>query len=1108
MSDRDYKLTSEDLGTFKLKNESSEEVASYNFEEKIKKQRSRAKENLATHAAERTAQKAFDKTLLGKAKKATFATFGAIGTVLSLGENAVVYTGRMAFYQDKSTVPSFTENTFHDFMIKDVGMEDNMTTALISLAPSIFLDPLTYLSAGVGTIGKLSKLRSIEKTGLLAKRASLLDSAKRAGRLIDKSTDTGRISKLTKAQKTILDKVKSVEGSIDQIADMSLSKTGNAMLAKKTQDKINKKLTGKTFKSAEARAGAAEGLYPQAFKESTEELISLVKSDSAAYKKVVDAGGLKWGVGSHKVTLLTGAQVNDMAKASGVARALQFAGNTPFGESTVKTLKYFRDKFVTKKAKGVARYAEEDAAQIANVLGDLNLDLKKGIDIIQKDVKHMFRNLSNDESVVLGRGLLKVQRIEEAGAVVKEALPDLLKSDISNHFSKIIKDKGLTGVAKDKMLARAKEVKKVADEWVETVAKLAKKGDVPEAEILKMYYPHFYKHKMPKIGGTLTLQQAYTPAQKEWLLQRKLDGFGAIDNPGHALALRNITMLQADLQDKAYAAVAKQFGVKFASKKAARESNYVSLSSFSKAANDDIVGMTVNKAAMENVYVPKHIFDRVSAEMGTKAVHIPIWSNYTKLWKRSVTAPFAGFHVRNYMSNIVLNSMKIGGQAINPKLHKMGLDVLFSKSAKSLDNIFYTADGFPLTIRKLREEMKKFKVVDGNNQWDDIVGGMTKDLNPAEKGIMRHLITRKLNPFSQHSIGVDFGSKIEDQARAVNYLSWRMKGIRPDMAAAASKQALFDYGDLTKAERFFKEAIPFYTFASKNAKMQLHALATRPGVWAAQVKLLNTVGPTDEQFARMPEWVQDKISFSAFGRVIVPGILPLEAFTELVDKETMLPDMKAIGSMMNPLFKYFLEKGSGTDFRTERPIDNLNRADEFKPIIDLAEWTGDVGIPDSINLAKAAVKFLKLEKHANGSVTADPSKLHVSRSLFTSRMQATWKTMNSEEKTLAQKTMQLTFGINAVDLDSKSRLYYNQRNLYKKEVQDELMKRGKAKERIIFVGAKGTMGKAMNKRVNRLLRKHMDEISRASEAGRPKSKKWRKEKLQELLKTTKLDKKK
>ena len=92
------------------------------------------------------------------------------------------------------------------------------------------------------------------------------------------------------------------------------------------------------------------------------------------------------------------------------------------------------------------------------------------------------------------------------------------------------------------------------------------------------------------------------------------------------------------------------------------------------------------------------------------------------------------------------------------------------------------------------------------------------------------------------------------------------------------------------------------------------------------------------------------------------------------------------------------------------------------------------------------------------------------------------------------------FGVNAVDTNNKTRLYYNERNLFNEEVLKEVMSQGKAKRIIKFVGNKSSMGKYKNRKFNRRLRRYMDDISRFAKMGKSYGKKRRDAAKAELLK--------
>ena len=77
-------------------------------------------------------------------------------------------------------------------------------------------------------------------------------------------------------------------------------------------------------------------------------------------------------------------------------------------------------------------------------------------------------------------------------------------------------------------------------------------------------------------------------------------------------------------------------------------------------------------------------------------------------------------------------------------------------------------------------------------------------------------------------IGRKLGDAMETNAKLALFIDQLSKGLSPYDAAQVVKKHLFDYTDLTKAERKLKIVVPFYTFTRKNLPLQLKTLIERP----------------------------------------------------------------------------------------------------------------------------------------------------------------------------------------------------------------------------------------------------------------------------------------
>ena len=86
------------------------------------------------------------------------------------------------------------------------------------------------------------------------------------------------------------------------------------------------------------------------------------------------------------------------------------------------------------------------------------------------------------------------------------------------------------------------------------------------------------------------------------------------------------------------------------------------------------------------------------------------------------------------------------------------------------------------------------------------------------------------------------GTALEDNGRLAHFIDKLEKGFSAKDAARSVKKFLFDYEDLTWAEKkIFKRVAPFYTWTRKNIPLQLENLIYQPEKYAALPKIIQQI---------------------------------------------------------------------------------------------------------------------------------------------------------------------------------------------------------------------------------------------------------------------------
>lgn len=457
-----------------------------------------------------------------------------------------------------------------------------------------------------------------------------------------------------------------------------------------------------------------------------------------------------------------------------------------------------------------------------------------------------------------------------------------------------------------------------------------------------------------------------------------------------------------------------------------------------------------------NEFDTKLIRDSISPEFQTVNMLAKAtgFDAVTSLFKRSVTGLFAPFHIRNYASGLMQNFETLGVDALNPKNIAVGqkIALLIGKGKK-----------FPSDIINVGGKSMKFR--DVIQPFADRFSGDTfynTDFNLALKngselntlaGIFskqRIKETVKTIGLGQEAIpfkvGRAIGQFIEHQQKATAYITALGQGKKIPEALKIASDAGFDYRALTSFEsQIMRRIIPFYSFTRKNITLQMQTLGENPQRINQILSFFGNIGSaiggkmTDEEKKNIPDFIKESIGvklqdtpeglkqyISSFGS-------PLESFTSLFGSN---PILRAL-SMTNPLIKAPVEIGIGKDSFRQRDLKDVYSANEYKmapqvikDLLDIKE----IQKPIFDNIGGKSVKVG--EKTA---YIADPVKLLIARSLFTSRGVSYLDQVFGNDLQGFVKLLKTTTGIKPQQVDLEQQKYFNETD--KQRALEDLLNR-------------------------------------------------------------------
>lgn len=210
-------------------------------------------------------------------------------------------------------------------------------------------------------------------------------------------------------------------------------------------------------------------------------------------------------------------------------------------------------------------------------------------------------------------------------------------------------------------------------------------------------------------------------------------------------------------------------------------------------------------------------------------------TNWYKAWTLGV---FPEYHVRNAVSNI-WNNYVTG--TTNPLVYKIAKDIQNGNVG-----FITTPGGGKMSYDAIRDQVGVLGI---KNK-----GFMSADI---EQTLINEMGYGKWMTLSTNNKAIHYGQKVgeavDNNARIAKFVDELQKGSTSDRAASAVRHSLFDYTDLTWAEREVgKRAMPFYTWSRKNIPFQLEQMVRQPGKYKAidtarQEIERNTQGDAGEQ---------------------------------------------------------------------------------------------------------------------------------------------------------------------------------------------------------------------------------------------------------------------
>lgn len=241
---------------------------------------------------------------------------------------------------------------------------------------------------------------------------------------------------------------------------------------------------------------------------------------------------------------------------------------------------------------------------------------------------------------------------------------------------------------------------------------------------------------------------------------------------------------------------------------------------------------TIDHRVTKGIQLPKEVVQGLAAYSRTigEPVASAFWRKYDDIlgiWKGYATFVNLGFHGRNFMSNLWQLHLLMGPDAINPKYHKLAVDVIRGKEGEI--TLF---NGVKMSYKDVFDLMRRHGVYGTGWFSADIqeAGDFTKLLKFMQQ--RDKSLAKLVNPLHQENLlfqtGKYIGGWVENEARAVAFIHQLMQSGNASFAASMAKKHLFDYTEITDFDKSMKRVMPFWTWLKKNVALQAENIIKQP----------------------------------------------------------------------------------------------------------------------------------------------------------------------------------------------------------------------------------------------------------------------------------------
>ncbi len=328
--------------------------------------------------------------------------------------------------------------------------------------------------------------------------------------------------------------------------------------------------------------------------------------------------------------------------------------------------------------------------------------------------------------------------------------------------------------------------------------------------------------------------------------------------------------------------------------------------------------------------------------------------SYTSFFKGYATLS-PGFHIRNAMSNTFM----LLASGANPKYLKRGLNLYGDmtramKAGKTFDQWVASLEGrVSADVRAAAEVAGRATFGAGGGLTDDQLGGL---LARGKSKVTNNAALR---------LSAKAGRKVEGSARFMLAFDAGMEGMDLDGAMARVKRYLFDYQDISAADKNVKSIVPFWIWMSRNLPLQIVNQWAQPRTYAIYNSLMRNIGQDRDENDIVPSWLDERDATKIGDDLF---LAPDFGFSRVSEQVAELGDIGRMASYVNPGLRVPFEVMGNRQWYNDVPFSDKPQEVALGPL------SGPIGgLAQMLGMA---------ETTADGQTVVDPRFNYMLRNLL------------------------------------------------------------------------------------------------------------------------------